>query len=438
MGNFRDMKLSVTNSGPWQHTLEIEVPAEEVESRLERAARSLRPRVQLPGFRKGKVPLEMVRQNFPDLVEREFLEPFLNETTADAMREAELEPAVPALVRDLRFVPGQPLSFKAVVEVTPKVEAKDHRGIPLVRRVRGIEDAAVERQIQELREQSAVFTDVSRPAGRGDIVLADSVRLDANGRRLPTTRGRGLRLELGHPEMLRDLEEGLMGAEAGQTRTVTVQYPAEHPSAELAGKSVRYEVRVRKIQEKKLREADDNFARDLFGLESLAVLKERVRANLERDEQLRVRRELESAVTDELVRRHSFELPERLVHHHLERYIHEAAGGREIPEELHRELENRYRPAVERALKRDVLLEAVARQEGLAVTDEEIAAELDRMARADPRQAARIRSRYQSEERRRALGQTVLEGKAMDWLIEHANVREETLRDEPLVVPAIR
>ncbi|MFI5371979.1 MAG: trigger factor [Candidatus Eisenbacteria bacterium] len=432
------MKLSITNSGPWQHTLDIEVPAEDVESRLEHAARALRPRVQLPGFRKGKVPLEMVRQNFPELVEREFLEPFLNETTASAMREARLDPAVPALIRDLRFVPGQPMSFKAVVEVTPRVEVKDHRGIPLMRRVRRVEDAAVERQLEELRDQSAVFLDVDRPAGRGDVVLADSVRLDANGRRLPTTRGRGLRLELGHPEMLRDLEAGLLGAEAGQTRTIAVQYPAEHPSAELAGKSLRYEVRVRKIQEKKLRDLDDNFARDLFGLESVAVLRDRVRANLERDEELRVRRELESAVTDELVRRDPFDLPDRLVHHHLERYIHEAAGGREVPEELHRELETRYRPAVERALKRDVLLEAVARQEGLTVTDEEIAAEIERMAQADPRQAARIRARYQSDERRRLLGQTVLEGKAMDWLIEHANVREEVLRDEPLIVPAAR
>src|SRR5690348_16417958 len=106
MESLRIMKLSVTNSGPWQHTLDIEVPAEAVEERLDRAARSLRPRVQLPGFRKGKVPLQMVRDNFPDLVEREFLEPFLNETTADAIREAQLEPAVPALVRDLKFVPG--------------------------------------------------------------------------------------------------------------------------------------------------------------------------------------------------------------------------------------------------------------------------------------------------------------------------------------------
>ena len=432
------MKLSVTNSGPWQHTLDIEVPAEHVEARLEEAARSLRPRVQLPGFRKGKVPLAMVRENFPELVEREFLEPFLNETTSEAIREAKLDPAVPALVRDLKFGPGQPLSFKAVVDVTPSAEVKEHTGIPVVRRARPLEDAAIEKQIADLREQSAVFADVERPAGRGDVVLADSVRLDANGRRLPTTRAKGLRLELGNPEMLPALENGLIGAEAGQTRTISVDYPAEHPSAELAGKTLRYEVRVRKIQEKKLRELDDNFARDLFGLEGIAVLRDRVRTNLERDEQLRVRRVLESAVTDELLRRHPLELPERLVQYHLERYIHEAAGGREVPDSLHQELETRYRPAVERALRRDVLLEAVARQEGLSITDEEIAAEIDRMAQSDPRQAARVRVRYQSEERRRSLGQSMVEGKAMDWLIEHANVREEVLKDDPMVVPAAR
>ena len=432
------MELKVNASGPWQHTLEIEVPAEEVERRLETITRDLQRRVALPGFRKGKAPLDLVRQNFADTVEQQFLESTLNETTGAAIREAKLEPVVPALVREVRYSPGQPLTFQAVVDVRPQVEAKDFEQLPAVRRTRAVDDAAVDAMLGRLREDSAVFADLDRAAQMGDVVLVESVRLDANGRRLPTTRAKGVRLELGNPDMLPDLEAALLGAEAGQTRTVTIQYPAGHPTPELAGKTVRYEVRVRKIQEKKLRELDDNLARDVFQLGSVDELRSRIRLNLEGEEHRRVTREMESAIADELVRRNPFELPERLTQYMLARVLNEATGGREMPDHLRAEMEQRYRPGVEHSLRREALLQAVARQQSLTVGEDEVAAEIDRMAQAEPRQAARIRARYQDAERRQALAEGVLERTAMRWLIEHADVREEVLRDEPLVVPAAR
>jgi trigger factor len=432
------MNVSVRGTGPWQHTLEVEVPAEQVEAGLAGVARDVQRRAALPGFRRGKVPLDVVRQQFADTIEQQYLEGVISETTGQAVREANLDPVVPPVVRNLRFTPGQPLKFEAVVDVRPTAEARDYKGIPVVRRTRPVDESRVDRAIARLREESAIFEDLDRPAERGDVVLADSVRLDANGRRLAHTRSRNLRLELGAPDMLPDLENGLLRAEAGQTRVVPMTYPADHPSAELAGKTIRYEVRVRKVQRKKLRDLDDNLARDVFRLDSFADLRARVRANLEGEEAVRVRREIEAAITDELIRRNPVELPERLVEWMLERVIRESAGDRPLPEALRSELEQRYRPGVERSLRREVLLAAVARQENLAVGDQEIAAEIDRMAQADPRQAARVRARHQTAERREALGESLLERKAMDWLIGAAHVNEEIIRDEPGLVAATR
>ncbi len=430
------MKLSVRATGTWQHTLDIEVPAEEVERRLDEVARGLQRRASLPGFRRGRVPLEMVRHHFADAVEQQFLEEFVPRITGEAVDEAKLSPVVPPRVRNLRFTPGQPLRMEAVVEVRPEVEARDYRGIPVARRVRPVDESMLERALNEMREQSALFFDLDRPAQRGDVVLVDSVRLDANGRRLASTRARSLRLELGAPEILPDLENGLLGAEAGQERQITIQYPADHPSQPLAGKSMRYLVRVKKIQEKKLRDLDDNLARDVFGLESLEELRSRVRLNLEGEERLRVQREVETAITDELLRRNSFDLPERLTEWMLDRVIQEAASGRPVDERLYAELAERYRPGVERSLRREVLLGAVARQEGLTVSEEEVAEEIDRMASSDARQAARIRARYQAAERRAALKESLLERRALEWLIHAAEIQEEVVRESPLVVPA--
>ena len=432
------MNLSVRSTGTWQHTLDIEVPVDEVDRRLEEVARQIQRRASLPGFRRGRVPLDLVRRHFAEMVEAEFLETFVPRITGQAVDEARLSPVVPPLVRNLRFTPGAPLRFEAVVDVKLEVEVKDYRNFPVRRRVRPVDEAAVQRVLGELREESAVFTDLDRPAQRGDVVLLDSTRLDANGRRLAATRAKNRRIELGAPGILPDLENGLLGAEAGQERTFDLQYPPDHPVPDLAGKSTRYVVRVRKIQEKRLRDLDDNLAREVFQLESLEELRSRIRLNLEGEERVRTQREVENAIIDELIRRHPIEMPERLVQWTLDRVIAEAAGDRPVNASLRGELENRYRPQVERSLRRETLLDAVARQERLEVADEEVAEEIDRMAQADPRQASRVRARFQSAEQRQSLRESLRERRALDWLINAAEIRDEVIGETPLVVPAGR
>jgi trigger factor len=431
------MTHTVRESGQWQHTLTIEVPADQVEDRLLAVSRRFQQQVSLPGFRKGKVPLERVRQDYAAEIEREFLQRFIPEAAQSAIAEARLQAVVPPSVQNLRFTPGQPLSFEAVVDVAPQVPVRDWKGFPLTRRVRPVSEAAVDATIARLREESAVFADVQRAAGPGDIVLMDSQRLDANGRRLSGTRSKGVRIQLGAPELLPDLESGLAGAQAGQERTLNVHYPDDYGQRELAGQAVRYVVQIRHIQEKKLRDLDDNFAKDVFGLDSYASLRERVRRNLEGEDSGRVRRELEAQAIDELIRRHTLDLSPRLVSYMLEQVVHEQAGHRQVSEELHKQLEDHYRPGVERSLRREILLAALAKQEGIEVTAEEVGAQIQRLVDADPRNAARVRQHYATAERRRTLGESLLEKKALDLVIGAAQLRDEPLQDAVGAAPAL-
>jgi trigger factor len=432
------MNVSSRPTGAWQQTLDIHVAVEEVEQRLDEVSRQVQRRASLPGFRRGRVPLEMVRQHFAEHVEQEFLETFVPRIANEAIDQARLEPVVTPLVRNLKFGPGQPLRFEVVVDVKPEVEAKDYRGLPARRTTRAVDDEAVEKVLEDLREQSAVFVDLDRPAQRGDVVLVDSVRLDANGRRLTSTRAKSRRILLGAPELVPDLENGLLGAVEGQERTIDIHYPADYGVADLAGKQARYVVKIKKIQAKKLRDLDDTFAREVFQLGSLDELRSRVRLNLEGEERVRMQREVEEAIAGELVRRNPVELPERWVEWMLDRVLADAVGRQEIPEALRRELEPRYRGGVEHSLKRSVLLEAVARQEKLEASEEEAAEEIARMVEAEPRQAARIRARYQSAERRAALRDSLRERKALEWLVHAAEIQEQAVGSAPLVVPAGR
>ena len=212
------MTHTVRESGPSQHTLTIEIPAEKVESRILEVSRVFQRQVSMPGFRKGKVPLDKVRSEYASEIEREFLERFIPEVTHEALGEAKLVAVVPPAVQNLRFTPGQPLSFEAVVDVAPNAEVKDWSGFSLKRRRKPVEAAQVDRMLDQLREESAVFEDVATAAADGDVVLLDSQRLDANGRRLANTKAKGARIQLGAPDLLPELQAGLLGADEGQER----------------------------------------------------------------------------------------------------------------------------------------------------------------------------------------------------------------------------
>src|SRR5262245_22526288 len=176
------MKHTVRDTGPWQRTLTIEVPADDVEARMAEVSRLFQRQVALPGFRKGKVPLDRVRQDYAAEIEREFLERFIPESAQAEIEAAKLQAVVPPSVQNLRFTPGQPLSFEAIVDVAPRVDVQDWKGYSLTRHVRPVTDAAVDAMLDQLLQESAVFADVRRAAGPGDIVLLDTQRLDANGR----------------------------------------------------------------------------------------------------------------------------------------------------------------------------------------------------------------------------------------------------------------
>jgi trigger factor len=181
------------------------------------------------------------------------------------------------------------------------------------------------------------------------------------------------------------------------------------------------------VQQRRLRDLDDALAKDVFGLDTIAALRERIKANLEGEDERRWRRDLEAQAIDELIKRHPVELSPRLVSYMLEQVVHEQTGGRSVSDDLRKQLEEHYRPGVERSLKREILLIAVAQQEKLEVSNEEVAQRILRLQESDPRNAARVRQHYASADRRRALAESLLEEKALHLVVEAAKLEDEIL-----------
>jgi trigger factor len=429
------MEVRILEEGPARRVLELTVPHAEVERHLDRVANELQRRTSMPGFRQGRAPRSLIESRFGSSLQDEAVESAVNEAFGQAAREQQLEPVGPARIEDVRYQPGEPLRFRAVVEVRPKVEAKDYRGIPLTRRVREVTEEDVDRALAGIREDTAQLLAVERPVGPTDVVVVDHVRIDEKGRTLKGSRTRDASLDLANEGLLPAFREGLAGAQAGESRTLQVQYPEDFGNPDLAGKAVRFHVKVKKIQEKKLRELDDNLAKEVFGLESLGDLRARIRLQMESEERLRSRHALEEDLVSDLLRRNPVPVPDGLAERLTEEALARATGGTELTQEQRLELLPRFRESMERRVAREWLLDAIAAQEKLEVGEEELAAEMARIAASRGRSAADFRALAPAERRAR-VRDALLERRIFDLLIEAASVQEEKIVENRQVVPA--
>jgi trigger factor len=276
-----------------------------------------------------------------------------------------------------------------------------------------------------------VWADVERPAQKDDIVVVDLVRLDAKGQVLKSSRRRDVEVRLGAADLLPAFDEGLLGAAAGESRTLKVSYPEEFGNAELAGKDVQFHVKIRKIREKKGLVRDDNWAREALGVESLADLSARIRLNLEGEARLASRRELEDALIEAVLARNEVAVPDRWLDAKADEELAQMTRGaaRSLPEEQTKELKGRIRTALGRQVQREFLLDAIVKQEGLAPSETEVGEELGKLLSAGGRVAQEFRALPPAQ--RRARVEDVLERrKVFDFLLEHAQVTEEKASKE--------
>jgi trigger factor len=432
------LNVQVQEDHPTRRVFAIELTPEEIGKELERVVAEYTNRVQLPGFRKGKVPRTLLEARFGASFEQETIERAIERACREAFTERALAPLAPAEIEDLKFEPGGPLAFKATVEVRPEVTAKDYTGLAVTRRVRPVADAEVEVEVDRLVEATAQWLDVERPAAPGDLLVVDYVRLDARGQSLKSTRRRDYEIRLGGEGLLPEFEQALAGASAGESRTVNVAYGEDFGNPELAGKTVQFHVKIKKIREKKAALRDDNWAKETLGVESLDELKARIRLNLEGEAMVEARRGLEDALVEQVLAANPVAMPERWAERRVAEEVAEIErrNGTAIPEAELDAVKGQIRQALERQLSRELVLDAIARQESLVVSDPEVGAEMSRLLEAGGRVAQEFRA-LPAEQRRQRVRDVLERRKVFDFLLERAQVTEEIASNPSnQVVPA--
>jgi len=402
--------------------LEIEVPASAVDSEMESVVREFRRKTVLPGFRRGKVPVDLLQAQFGHTMETEFLKRIVPSAYEKAVEKTQLYPVTMPEIGRVNFRPGRPLTFQAVVEVKPSFEVKGYRNMKLTREQYEVESWQVEEVLKRLREDAAILSPVDREAREGDVLRIDYRRVDKKGNPMKGSQVTDYVIELGSPTVLEDFSRALLGAKAGERRRVEVNYPKDFPQESLAGSQALFQVKVKEINEKILRELDDNFAREVAKVSDLAALKSRIMLNLETSERLKSQEQLEDRVVEKLLQENQFDLPEGLVTGVLETAL-ERSAPRDSDKEAERE---RLRPMVERSLRRQLILEAIGRAENLEVSDEEIEKGLREIAEERSETVEAVRKRFREEDRMGRFVESLLERKVLNWILEHAEVEKVT------------
>jgi trigger factor len=439
------VKTSVTELPESRVRVEAEVPAEEVERRMQATARQLGRDLRMPGFRKGKVPPPVVIQRVGrETVLDETVRGTLGRWYLDAIDAAGIHPVGdPDL--DLGDLPGegQPLTFTIEIGVRPVAKLGEYKGVEVGKRETAAGDEAIDAEIEALRERNARLETVEEAAGKGDFLVMNYVG-SIDGEPFAGGEGRDQLIELGSGRLVPGFEDQLLGAKAADERTVTVNFPGDYGAEELAGKEAQFAVTVSEVKRKDLPALDDDFASDAAGFDSLTELREDIAAKLREADEARVDAEFREAVLDAVVAESQVEVPEALVdaraHELWERMLH-SLSHQGINKEAYLRIAGRSedeilaeaKPDAEQALRREAVIAAVIEAEGIEPTDGDVLDALQSSAARERTTPEKLRARLEKAGRLDDLREDLAQRAAIDLLAEHAapiSVEQAQARDK--------
>jgi trigger factor len=420
------MKVEVQEIGACKRRLQIVEEPAIVQQAWQRAFSRVQRQARLPGFRKGKVPLSMIKLHFADDVRQEVARNLIPEVYRQALTESQIKPVEEPDLQDVTLEENAALRFSAVVEVKPAIQLGEYAGLAVTHAPRPLAESEVDQALDQLREQHAEYRAVERAADLNDLVVVDYTVTPEGMEPRPET---GQTFVVGSDTVVKEIEESVIGLVPGGTRQARFRFAEDHRDEALRGRAADASVTVKEVKEKVLPPLDDDFARTVGEFDSLDALRAQVQKGLDARRERENRRALEDAVVDALLTVHEFQIPEALVlrqvgntiEHTRERLRRQGLDPDRLPWD-YQKMASDLKPGAERAVRRTLLLEAIADREGLVVADADVDAEVERIATASQRPAAAVRRMMEQSGDLDALRFSLRESKVLDFLIQRARI----------------
>jgi trigger factor len=408
-----------------KHEIEVTVPVDEIARETDRVVANIQQKAKLPGFRPGKAPASLIRTKFSKQVRDDVLENLLPKYFKRKVEEEHLEVVGRPNVKDVHFHEGEPLRFKAEFEVAPEIELNDYRGVTIRYSEPQVTDEDIAKRLDEIREQKAQFVNIEpRAVADGDYAV---VTLDSLSELDQPIHQDEIVLHIGDPETLADFSEALRGISPGEEKEFDVSYPDDFGQKRLAGKTVRFRAKLTMIRSKELPELNDEFAQDLGDYPALNDLREAVRKAIFAEREFAAQQKAKDELIDKLIETHEFPVPEAYIERQIEAQIEnqfrELAERGVDPAKLKidwAKLKESQRPKALHDVKASLLVDKIAEREAIVPTNDEVDAEVQRIAKQQREPVAAVRKKLQKDGVLSRIAYQIRSNKTLNFLFEHA------------------
>ena len=409
-----------------RRSLEIAIPAEEVESETSRVTSDVQKRARLPGFRPGKAPATLIRKQFAGDIRQRVLESLIPKFLQKQFEAENLNVVGTPDIKDVHFHDGEPLRFKAEFEVAPEIELQEYKGVEVPYQDPAVTDEDIQKRLTELQEQKADYRNIDpRPLEDGDhaVVALESIA----GVEGEPVKQDEMVLEIGGGDTFEAFTENLRGVSPGESREFEVSYPPDYGAPRLAGKTVRFHATLKGIRKKELPELNDEFARDLGDYRNLEELREAVRKALLTQREREAQQEAKNKILDKLVDQHDFPVPETFVDRQIKNRVEQTLRAMSAegvdPRSLKLDWEkvrDSQRDKAVREVKASMLLSRIAEREAIGVTRDEVDREVERLARQQREPVAALQMKLEKDGTLRRIASHIQSEKTLTFLFEHA------------------
>ena len=418
------MQVSVESTGTLERRMEVQVPAVEIDKAVDERLQRLSRTVRLKGFRPGKVPVKVVRQQFGQQVRQEVLNDVVQSSFAEAVDQEKLTPAGGPRIEPINVGDGD-LKYRAVFEIVPQIELKGLETLPVERPVADVSEADIDAMIQNLREQKPTFTSVEREARDTDRVTID-FNGTIDGQPFEGGSGENIPIVLGAGRMLADFEAGLVGAKGGEQRTIKLTFPQNYGAQALAGKNAEFAVAVKSIEERHLPDLDEEFCK-LYGVEQGGIeqLRREVEENMRRELADAIRARLKKQVLDGLAAANAIELPKSMVDAQVRDMQIDAARRMGARDASQIPPPDAFQEAARRRVQLSLLVSEVIKNANIQVNQAQVQQRFQELAQQYPDALQAVEQYRTNPQMRRQMEAAVLEDQVVDWLLERARVTDK-------------
>jgi len=418
------MKYKLKNTGKSHKTIEVHISAEKVSAELERIYKEVSAQAVVPGFRKGKVPLDIIRKRFRGESEEKAARNLLSDSLGEALRDSGLDVLGYPEVTDINFDVSNGMSYKASVSIRPQVKLKNYKGLKLKKTKKEVSETDIDNELERLRESGAKYVTKEGGASKGDYAICD---LECTIEDKPLESKKNAWLYAGEGSFIP--EEVIVGIKSGDERETDRQLPKEYSKKEVAGKTAHFKIKAKEIKRKVLPDIDDEFAKKTGNFKDLKELRDAIRSNMERVNLMQARKELETEALKLLDKSAALDVPEFLIKRHLdslmastkERLKREGYTEEQIRDK-DADIKNRLEGEAAGQIRSYFILEFIAEKEGIRAEDSDVEDTLKSIASNYGKGLDEIKRHYKEKNLMGDLRQEIKERKTLDFIIDNAEI----------------